>query len=81
MQSAVKNKDFWNYAKTQNETGEKARGINVRSENKKPVRVAGDLCKCLVCGYVGSMLTKTHTEKHGFVNQRAMIDAGKARYV
>ena len=81
MASAVKNKDFWNYAKTQNETGEIARGINLRSENKKPVRVAGDFLKCHCCGNVLSYITTAHAESHGFKNLKAMIAAGEAHYV
>ena len=78
---AVKNKEFWGLVKTNMPEGEAARVINLQSEHKKPIRIVGDLCQCLVCGYVGSMLTKIHTNSHGYANQKAMIEAGKAKLI
>lgn len=78
---AVKNKEFWGLVKTNMPEGEAARVINLQSENKKPIRIAGDLCQCLICGYVGGMITKAHAERHEYANQRAMIEAGKAKLI
>lgn len=78
---AVKNKEFWNLAKTSKATGETAQGINLQEKRQKPIRIVGDLCKCLCCNVVFGYITTAHAESHGFKNQKAMVAAGKARFV